>query len=192
MKVRMDIGTYTILTVSVACAMYLWIVPKVTEAIFPLVIAVTGLVFMSISGTTSVSDEALGEKYSELNERNLFYIILALGTFLLTGLVVRWLPLEVYKLSTLDRKVYATLMAVSEEAFFRGFITSFLYRMLYNPYLSSIFSGLIFSIYHLGVYQQLDAIIYTFMAGVILAYIFIQSKSLFPGTVAHIVNNLMG
>ena len=121
------------------------------------------------------------------------YTLLALVVFVIAGVGVSALPqsLTVLKnLSTTDQGVFGALMAISEEFFFRGFVTGWLYQR--QGYIFSIFgSSAVFTAYHLLVYGVSANLIYVFVAGVVLAYVFLKTGSLVPDTLAHIINNLV-
>ncbi|MEM2900452.1 MAG: CPBP family intramembrane glutamic endopeptidase [Thermoplasmata archaeon] len=75
---------------------------------------------------------------------------------------------------------------VSEEIFFRGFaFKAWLSKS--GPYVAYIFSSFFFSIVHFNIIGILPI----FIAGLVLAYIYHKTGSLFPAMIAHAVNNFI-
>ena len=82
--------------------------------------------------------------------------------------------------------VIAVLPAIFEELLFRGIIfTSFNKR--YNPVVAILVSALIFGIYHMNWIQGINA----FIMGLMLAYSYYKSKSLFVPIIFHFINNFI-
>ncbi|MCQ2387075.1 MAG: CPBP family intramembrane metalloprotease [Clostridia bacterium] len=81
--------------------------------------------------------------------------------------------------------VLGVFPAFSEELFFRGFITNNLRKK--DDVFAILISGLLFSLYHCSLAQ----LIYQFIYGVFLAILFIKSKSVIPGIIAHFLNNFI-
>ncbi|MCI1741348.1 MAG: CPBP family intramembrane metalloprotease [Prevotella sp.] len=73
---------------------------------------------------------------------------------------------------------------VSEELVFRGAIISQLYSQKSETF-SIICSAIIFSIIHINPVQFIS----TFLAGLVLGWIFLKAKSLYPCFIIHIINN---
>lgn len=80
-----------------------------------------------------------------------------------------------------------TIVPVFEEIFFRGIIFGYL-RKNYNIKLSIFIQALVFSIMHMNLIQG----IYTFTSGIILALIYIKSKTIIAPIIVHIECNLFG
>ncbi len=79
--------------------------------------------------------------------------------------------------------VLALLPAVFEELFFRGIILNSLKKT--GLIASVMISSLSFALYHGSVTQ----LVYQFIYGVGLGFLFVSSKSVLPGMVAHFINN---
>ncbi len=72
-----------------------------------------------------------------------------------------------------------------EEMLFRGvFLRSFLQQ--YSPVQAMVFSSALFGIAHLNIYQGLSA----FIGGMMLAWLYMRAKSLWPCIIAHAAFNL--
>lgn len=95
------------------------------------------------------------------------------------------------QLSAIDRKLFGVLMAVSEEQFFRGFITSyFLQRIGTIP--AVVASAAVFGIFHFAVYGTApSALTFVFLAGAILSFVTIKTGLISPAMMAHVFNNWM-
>lgn len=78
----------------------------------------------------------------------------------------------------------AVLPAICEELAFRGFILSGLRRMN-NKWLAVLVSSLFFGIAH----QMLQQSITAFAVGMLIGYIAIQTKSIFPCMLYHVIHN---
>jgi len=73
---------------------------------------------------------------------------------------------------------------VLEEMLFRGAITTELLKC-YNPKYAIFLSALFFGIFHLNPAQILTA----FLIGLLLAWLYYKTQSLWPGILVHIMNN---
>ena len=73
---------------------------------------------------------------------------------------------------------------VLEEMLFRGAITTELLKR-YNPKLAIFLSALFFGIFHLNPAQILTA----FLIGLLLAWLYYKTQSLWPGILVHVLNN---
>ena len=93
--------------------------------------------------------------------------------------------------TSFEIRMLAILLAVSEEQFFRGFITPYLAQKM-GVWLGSVMSGFVFTIYHFAVYgSNIDALSVVFLAGTCLSLVVLWSRRVSPAILAHIVNNLL-
>lgn len=76
---------------------------------------------------------------------------------------------------------------IFEEIFFRGFIFNHL-RKNYNIILSVILQALVFGIAHLNIVQG----IYAFVLGIMLALVYMYSKSILGSILVHFICNIFG
>jgi membrane protease YdiL (CAAX protease family) len=178
-------------TAGILISIYLYVVVKFSEAIYPALLLIAGASFMALITKPQV-EEDITEKHTHLY---LMYTAICLGVFIFLGLVVPFVPqaiLSVVKgLSMLDSALFLTLMAISEEMFFRGFIVGWLEQRT-NFIIAILASAVIFAVYHFAVYStSTSALLYVFGAGLILAFSVIKTKSLAPTTSAHILNNVI-
>ena len=146
-------------------------------------------------------DETTSQK--ELKNVGYYALIGVFGLFI-TGWAVNYVQVpSTIALSSVDAVLYGILMAVSEEVFFRGFITDFLLSYfgrpsakiggfaLNNAYVALGASAGIFAIYHFARYGATpNALIYVWVGGFVLSWIAWKSKRLSPSIVAHCLNNI--
>lgn len=159
--------------------------------LIPVILVLSGLALsIWIRGKAQQDPDISASEFKD----TLYFTLIALagiglGSLLIPGLFrPPQLPLE---LSIFDQMLYGTLFAVSEERFFRGFITPFLMWKLGMPMPANLGSGAIFSIYHFNVYgSSPDKLIYVFIAGAILSYVTLKSGRIVPAKLAHIANNV--
>ena len=76
------------------------------------------------------------------------------------------------------------LAPLIEETFFRGFVFSGL-QQKYSWKVAALISSFLFAVAHM----QLVALIPTFLMGLVLAYLYQRSKSIWPGIILHLIVN---
>ncbi len=81
--------------------------------------------------------------------------------------------------------VVAFLAAFSEELFFRGLLQKIALQCFKNKHVAVWFGAIIFSAFHMQFYGFLPRM----LMGAYLGYLFVWSGSLWPGIVAHFLNN---
>jgi len=114
-----------------------------------------------------------------------FDIFLHRSTISLKGVMLSGVPLM---------PLHALLMAVAEEQFFRGAVLEWIIQKTGQAIIviPSIISGIIGAAYHMAVYHtKPDALIYVFIAWIILSYVAIKTRRLSPTMLAHVINNFM-
>lgn len=79
----------------------------------------------------------------------------------------------------------ALLPAISEELFFRGIIQKFAYSFTKRPYISILISGLVFALMHFSIYEFIPI----FLAGLLLAWVYYISSSIYLCILLHFLNN---
>jgi membrane protease YdiL (CAAX protease family) len=72
---------------------------------------------------------------------------------------------------------------ILEEIIFRGFILKSMQK--YGNFTAIVVSSILFSMFHLNLVQFINPV----LMGIVLAFIAIKSKSIFPSMIAHIFNN---
>jgi len=78
------------------------------------------------------------------------------------------------------------LAPIIEELYFRGLILPAVAKR-YGWLLGVVISSGFFAILHM----QVNVIIYTFLLGIVLSFFYIRLKSIIPGIVLHMINNLL-
>ncbi len=81
----------------------------------------------------------------------------------------------------------ALVPAFCEEVLFRGAVQQLIYRATYRPHLSIIITAAIFSIAHGDIFGFLPR----FLLGILLGYLFYQSRSIWVSMAAHFLNNAL-
>jgi membrane protease YdiL (CAAX protease family) len=82
-------------------------------------------------------------------------------------------------------------MAIGEEEVFRGgFFNYFLQPKRGSPFVAMAASAGLFTVYHLAVYQNPQALLFVFSAGFILAFVDLQIGLIAPSMFGHIGNNI--
>jgi hypothetical protein len=157
-------------------------------SIFPAFLAITGLVMAMFVGksigyerTTSLANIAL---YTAVS-----VAALSIASMYSTSNPFGFAAGAVTQLSAIDRKLFGVLMAVAEEQFFRGFLTSFFVSKT-NGMIGCVMSAGVFGIFHLAVYgTAFSALTYVFLAGLVLSFVAQKTGMLSPVMVAHVINN---
>lgn len=169
---------------------YLYYVEQISAAIFPLLLLIAGAV-----GILFTQKATITEREPTTLVTYILYFALAVVVIALAGLSIREaIPSSLLStanaLSLTGRGLIAVLMAISEEFFFRGFLAGYLYvRQGMIP--ATIVSAAIFTLYHLAVYGTSTTLLYVFISGIVLAFVFLRTGSLVPDLSAHILNNLI-
>lgn len=87
--------------------------------------------------------------------------------------------------------VFSVMIAIAEEVFFRGGLLSFFEWIGLPGITNIILTAVTFTVYHLAVYQSINAWLFVFCSGLVLAYVTRVTGTLAPAMFAHIMNNLM-
>lgn len=155
------------------------------KAIIGVVLLIGGLVFAFILGYSQVAP--VGSKV-------FIFSLLAFGAIMVTNLVVKLFPTQAATTAAsgpISWALFSVLIAISEEQWFRGAITPFMVNSV-GVILGSVMAGAVFGIYHFAVYgDQPTALMVVTMAGIMLSYLAIESKSITPGMIAHASNNFI-
>ena len=185
--IRHDSISQMLIVIGVMITLYLATYQLTSVILFPVILLFSGVMLQFYIERKIEYVDHMTEPSTIKNVA--FYTIIAFFGIALTGYVVANLPLE---LTGFDALLFAILMAIAEEPFFRGFITNFLLLKLRNPALAIILSGFIFGIYHLARYGgDLSALFYVSFGGMILNWVGFRSGRLSPCMLAHIINNVI-
>jgi membrane protease YdiL (CAAX protease family) len=83
--------------------------------------------------------------------------------------------------------VVAVIPAIAEEFLFRGTLQQFIQFCFKNVHVAVIFGAAIFSAFHGQVYGFMPR----WILGILLGYLFAYSGSIWPGVLAHFINNAL-
>jgi membrane protease YdiL (CAAX protease family) len=111
----------------------------------------------------------------------------------LAGIQMFWNESEFFALDSIRRVVvvvFATILIAppAEEMIYRGYVLKALLGRFNKP-LAAVLSSLIFASIHIGV--GLGLAIHTFLGGLILAYLYVKFRNVYPCIVMHAVNNVV-
>jgi membrane protease YdiL (CAAX protease family) len=160
-----------------------------TELWWPVLLILSGLLmhFLWLGRIEEVDSLAEPETASKI----LIYTSVAVLTIAVTGIFITAAKIPA-QFTGVNAILFSILMAVSEEIFFRGFITNMLASASKVSPVAILASGLIFAVYHFARYGTSPAsILYVFVAGVILSWVAWHSGRLSPVICAHVLNNLV-
>lgn len=131
----------------------------------------------------------------------MYYGLIGLFGMLLTGYMMSFrdfiatnyfASLSPILLSGVDAILFSSLMAISEEMLFRGFILDALIRWIKgHPYFPIAINSAIFTVYHLARYGLSYNLLYILAGGFILAWITWRTRRLGPAIIAHTLNNII-
>jgi membrane protease YdiL (CAAX protease family) len=167
---------------------YLATFETTTIILFPSILLIGGLTMeMFLERKREVTDDDATVK--SLGKIGYFSVIALFGIFLV-GYTVNLFPLITLQLTSYSALVYSVLIAVSEEVFFRGFVTDWLLVNMKKTYLALVASAAVFCAYHLARYgTNVNALAYVFFGGFILSWVAYKSKRISPTLIAHVINN---
>ncbi len=158
---------------------------------FAIVLAYT--IFYCKTNITSITGESKGVKFIPPALLLSIGMLLGLGYVndAIANLFKGWglnvsslsVPLDTVGQFVLFSVILAVLPAVFEELFFRGLILNSLNGI--KRVYAVLISALCFALYHGSVAQ----LVYQFIYGVALGFLFVTAKSILPCVVAHFINN---
>ena len=186
--VRQDYISVTLTITAVAVFIYsaTFSPELMLRSTFAIVVALSGIALATITKTQQVeqdisqTDSKLVLVWSAIS----FFAILTLNLF------VPAVPFATTA-DPLGRRLFAVLIAVAEENFFRGFITPFIATRLNSVPLGAILAGLMFAIYHIAVYGSINVLLIVLGSGIVLSYAVLRTKRLSPTILAHVINNFL-
>ncbi len=187
--VRLDNLGIALASLAVMISIYLSTFEKGFIAVFPTILLVTGLTLMHFS----VRRDEVEESDSGAGKVLLYALVGVVGILLVSWLAPKVvLPQDVSQLSFYDAKLFAVLMAVAEECFFRGFMLNLFYRWLNSGVGAVVVSSVIFAVFHTAVYgTSPNLMLYVFLAGTILGFIAVKTGRLSTSMLAHSIVNLI-
>lgn len=189
--IKLDAVSVALTVSALLCSVYLslWAAER-DIVLFPAILLVSGLFLVIVSGRRIEHDVDI----SQPEAKEMFiYTCAAMAGILLSAFAgaIAVPASRAMALTKIDQVVFAVLLAVAEEMFFRGGVLSFLNAYLRSDVLSTLANAAIFTVYHLAVYQAPSALIFVFGSGLVLAYVTLRSGRLTPAMLAHVLNNLV-
>jgi membrane protease YdiL (CAAX protease family) len=156
--------------------------------LFPAVLLITGIVLQFYLQRRVEVVDSLAKSAGDIG----FYTLIALAGIAIASFTAPALAkLPKMELTGVDAMLYAVLIAVAEEQFFRGAILNFLLTLT-NPTLAILSSAAIFMVYHFAVYGTILAnLIYVLIGGLVLSWVAYRSGRLSPSILAHVLNNTL-
>jgi len=187
MAVAHDGLSQTLTILAVMIVIYLSTFETTVVILFPAVLLITGLVLQFYLQRRVEVVDSLAESAGNIG----FYTLVALAGIALAGFVspaVSRLPKM--ELTGVDAVLYAVLISISEEQFFRGAILNFLLSLT-NATVAIFSSAAIFMVYHFAVYgTSTSNLVYVLVGGLALAWADYRSGRISPSMLAHLINNL--
>ena len=193
--IRQDAISKILLALAIAGTIYLATYSTTTVVIFPAILLLGGL------GMEILLERHKHPEGEEANEKHIdwkqiaYYSLISLMAMLLIGFAIQYIPLAG---AGFDSLIYTAIIGISEEQFFRGFITDSLLSVkmplvntVLNPYLALMASAAVFTVYHNARYgSNADAMLYVFFGGFILSWVAYKSRRLSPSMIGHALNNI--
>jgi membrane protease YdiL (CAAX protease family) len=156
--------------------------------LFPTVLLVTGIVLQFYLARKVEVVDGLAESAGNIG----FYTLIALAGITIASFVspaISYLPKM--ELTGVDAMLYAVLIAVAEEQFFRGAILNFLLTLT-DSTVAIFSSAVIFMVYHFAVYGTSTLnLVYVLIGGLALSWVAYRSGRLSPSILAHVLNNIL-
>jgi len=185
--IRQDRISKMLIVAAMLLCVYLATFENSTLIMFPGILLTFGLImeWFLEKKREDVSDSRDKGSWKEIG----FYTVLSVGGMALVAWGTSYKPWMI--MVPASGIAYVVLMAISEEQFFRGFITDLLLSKFNRKILAVILAGFLFAIYHIAMYStNPDAMLYVLAGGVILSWVAYRSRRLSPGMIAHIFNNV--
>jgi len=166
-----------------------WMDPSlVQKSVVAIILMLAGVTFSLLLGflkpgkvKTTVSQGA--------STNILLWVVICLGAVYVMNWSTTW---RVQASMVLGSVAFAVLIGVCEEIFFRGFITNWLITLV-GPVWGLLAGAGVFAIYHFQVYgQDLNSVLITFGAGLMLGWAMYTTRSLTAPVVAHMIVNFVG
>lgn len=189
-SLRLTLITINAAIISVVLFLYTatWMESSMVDScILGVIFLVTGLTFMILLGVWKRKQGP--SKQPGYSNRVLLWVVFCLGAVYIMNWSTTWKTLATNPLGSV---AHAQLIGVSEEIFFRGFITPWLIALL-GPFFGLLLGAGVFSIYHFQRYgSSTPDLLITFGAGMLLGYAMIETGTLDSSILAHVLVNFVG
>ena len=188
MAVAHDSLSQTCTILAVMIVIYLSTFETTVVILFPAVLLIAGLILQFYLQRRVEVVDSLVENAGNIG----FYTLIALAGIALASFAAPALSrIPKMELTGVDAMLYAILIAVAEEQFFRGAILNFLLTLT-NPTVAIFSSAAIFMVYHFAVYGTFTSnLVYVLVGGLALAWAAYRSGRLSPSILAHVTNNML-
>jgi len=174
------------------------------RVLFPGFLLVFGIIFddFTFGGTEDFPDDSLEDPRQRANIMQytaMAFLGLAAGSMVSANLHI--LPATFPITSTVGVPVLGIvssglllnlIIAVSEEQFFRSFLTNWMISRGLPPFMVILLSTVLGVSYHMNVYgTQMSSLVFVGFSWSVLTFVAIRSRRLSPGIIAHTFNNFM-
>lgn len=193
MRVELDVVSVGMIACAVMLSVYFATFEKGFYSVFPALLLVSGLVLMRLS-TPIEEDEYISG--GEAESIGLYTAVGIAGVFLVAWLApqIASVPQSIMPphLSVINVKLFAIMMAVAEECFFRGFLMSWFARQFNSDTLAVILQAVVFAAYHTAVYGTSPTLmLYVLMSGGILGFVAWRTGRLSTSMLVHSIINII-
>ena len=192
MGIRQDPVSKGLTVIAVAELMFLstYGADLMLRSLFAALLAIGGLVLMLFTGNLTEDPSIDGMETRSM----LTWIVVSLGVIVMLAFSTPRLPLDTGQMTTFELAVvprmFGVLIAVSEEQFFRGFMTNYFVQRT-NFMGGVLLSGVAFGLYHLAVYGTNPALmLYVMGAGIVLSYVALRTGRVSTTMIAHVAVNM--
>ena len=187
MAIAQDGLSQTCTILAVMIVIYLATFETTVVILFPAVLLLAGLVLQFYLQRRVEVVDSLSESAGNIG----FYTLVALAGIALASFMAPAVSrLPKMELTGLGAMLYAALISISEEQFFRGAILNFLLGLT-NATIAILSSAAIFMTYHFAVYgTSISNLVYVLVGGLALAWADYRSGRISPSMLAHLINNL--
>jgi len=190
--VRLDWASISIIAIAISLYTFIGLDPTYgSEAVYILTLALAGLTMMMVtSGFKVEANVTRAEQGEALRD-----FVLAFAAIYFDNGVVDVLPEGLLSIAGSPGLVLGVMIGVAEELWFRGFLTPLLANRLKGLMNGSYYPGIVaqgflFMVYHSFVYgNNPNALTIVFLAGMVLGYVDLKARRLFPSIAAHCVVN---
>ena len=156
---------------------------------FSVLLILSGLALSRMTGNLEIDDDIDPSEGISIMK----WFMISVGIIVMLAMYVPKIPLSLDNLSSTELllvpRMFAVLMAISEEIFFRGFVTNF-FITKFSLSFGILASGVFFGIYHLAVYgTEMSIMMYVVGAGLILSYVAVKTGRTSTTMLAHVLVN---
>lgn len=156
------------------------------SSLFGASILIAGLVMMLALG---IWKRKQAQPTAKHKGKTLLWVLICLGAVFILNWSTTWKTLSS---NAIGDVAYSQLMGVSEELFFRGFLTSWLMALM-GPMLGLILGATTFGIYHFSRYGgNTPDLLICGGAGMLLGYAMMETGDLDSSIIAHSLVNFVG